>query len=90
MSIDDYGEGVSQMARQALAEASAIKFCSRHDVVIRVGNDGAERRAYAFATNALKSNEEYWKREDVMAEIKNQLGWAADGECPQCAYERDH
>jgi hypothetical protein len=90
MSVNDLADDVELVARAALAKAKAIEVCPFHsDVTIRVGNDDAERHAYALATTTLKSNGTMWLREEVMPAIKDQLDMAADGECPECAHLRD-
>lgn len=87
MSINNYYDSVEDVARVALLESGAVEVCSFHpDVTVRIGDDDAERRAYAIATNLLKREGEYWMREDVMPAIADQLVWAADDECPQCAH----
>jgi hypothetical protein len=86
MSINDYVEELEGAARSALGKAGAIKFCSAHGVTIRVGDDDAERHAYALATTILKRDGKAWTREDLMPAIKDELDMAADGECPHCAY----
>lgn len=87
MSIDGYYDDIESAARFALAQADAIEFCPAHkDVTIRVGDEDAERHAYALATSILKRDGTMWKREDLMPAIQNELEMAADGECPQCAY----
>ena len=90
MSISDYVDDLERAARYALAKTGAIEVCSAHGVTIRIGDDDAERHAYALATTILKSDGTMWMREDVMPAIKDELDMAADGECPQCAYLRDH
>jgi hypothetical protein len=90
MSVNDLADDVELVARAALAKAKAIEVCPFHsDVTIRVGNDDAERHAYALATTTLMSNGTMWLREEVMPAIKDQLDMAADGECPECAHLRD-
>lgn len=90
MSVNDYADNVELAARHALAKANAIEICQFHsDVTIRVGDENAERHAYALATTIAKSDGTMWMREDLMESIKDQLDMAADGECPQCAYLRD-
>lgn len=90
MSINDYVDDLESAARYAVAKAGAIEVCQFHqDVTIRVGDEDAERHAYALATTLLKSDGTMWMREDVMAAIKHELDMAADGECPQCAYLAD-
>ncbi len=90
MSVNEYFEEVEQAARYALAKTNAITVCPHHsEVTIRVGDDDAERHAYALATTLLKKDGTMWQREDVMASIQQQLNEAADGECPACAHLRD-
>lgn len=90
MSINDFTDDVELAARYALAKANAIEVCQFHtDVTIRLGDEDAERHAYALATTIAKSDGTMWMREDLMEAIKDQLVMAADGECPQCAHLRD-
>jgi hypothetical protein len=90
MSINDYVDNLEAAAHYALAKAKAIETCRAHpDVTIRVGDDDAERHAYALATTLLKSDGTMWMREDLMSAIKDKLDMAADGECPECARLRD-
>lgn len=89
MSINDYIDNLESAARFALEKAGAIEICRFHnDVTIRVGDDDAERHAYALATTILKSDGAMWMREDLMPAIKDELDMAAD-ECPHCAYLSD-
>lgn len=90
MSANDYCDGLEASARHALATAKAIAVCPFHkEVTIRVGNQDAERHAYALATTILKSDGEPWKREDLMEAIKGELDAAADDGCPECARHMD-
>jgi len=90
MSINDYCDDLESASRYALAKTGAITVCPLHsDVTIRVGDDDAERHAYALATTILKSDGTMWMREDLMPAIQNALDMAADGECPACAGMRD-
>jgi hypothetical protein len=90
MSVNDYCDDVELAARYALAKAKAIEVCQFHnDVTIRVGDEDAERHAYALATTIAKSDGTMWMREDLVESIHDQLVMAAHGECPQCAYLRD-
>ena len=86
MSIDRHVDTIEAIARAALAKANAIEVCQFHKhVTIRVGDDDAERHAYALATNVLKSDGTIeFMREDVLEAIKDELDQAADGECPVC------
>ena len=87
MSINTYYDSVEPAAAYALGTTKAIEVCPFHEAVtIRVGDEDAERHAYALATTLLKRDGTYWMREDVMEAIKSELEGAADGECPQCAY----
>ena len=85
MSINNHMDSCEAIAQEALAKAGAIQICQFHrTVTIRVGDDEAERRAYAMATNVLKQDGSIaFMREDVMASIKHELDMAAD-ECPVC------
>jgi hypothetical protein len=90
MSINDLVDDVEVAARQTLFKVKAIEVCSFHrDVTIRIGDEDAERHAYALATTLLKRDGTMWMREDMMAAIQNELDMAADGECPACAAHRD-
>lgn len=90
MSINDYVDDLEGAARYALAKAGAIEVCRFHsDVTIRVGDEDAERHAYALATTILRSDGTMWMREDLMPVLQDQLVHSADGECPQCAYLAD-
>lgn len=85
MSINELSESLDTIARQALLEAKALVPCPVHrDTMIRRGDDEAERRAYAFATNMLKRHGEVEWRSDLMAAVHQELVMAADGECPEC------
>jgi hypothetical protein len=86
MSINDYVDEVEGAARHVLGKAGAIEVCERHpEVTIRLGDERAERHAYALATTMMRSDGSTWMREDVLEAIKDQLDAAADGECPHCA-----
>lgn len=88
MSINEYVMEIEGIAREALFKTKALDYCQRHDVTIRVGDDDAERHAYALATNVLKKDGTVaYMREDVMEAIKDELDQAADGECPSCGGE---
>jgi len=90
MSINNLVDELEAAARSALVKAGAIKSCPFHsDVTIRVGDPDAEKRAYAIATNTLKSDGKMWLREDLMPAIKKELDLCADEECPRCADLRD-
>jgi hypothetical protein len=90
MSINDYCDDLDSAARYALAKAEAITVCPLHsDVTIRVGDEDAERHAFALATTILKSDGTMWMREDLMPAIQDVLDMAADGECPACEGMRD-
>ncbi|WP_426037702.1 hypothetical protein [Brevundimonas sp. DC300-4] len=90
MSINDHHDTVESAARYAVMKSGAVKACALHPtVILRVGDEGAERRAYALATNIMKSDGSLWMREDVMPAIKDELDLAADGECPRCADIRE-
>jgi hypothetical protein len=86
VSVNDYSDNLEAAARSALFRAKAVEVCPRHeDVTIRLGDEDAERHAYAIATTLLKRDGTMWMREDVMPAIQQELDTAADGECPTCA-----
>jgi hypothetical protein len=90
MSVNDYAMDLEDAAMSAALRAKAVRFCPAHnDVWIRVGDPEAERRAYAIATNMIKTGDPVSDREDLMAAVKDALDQAADGECPACASIRD-
>jgi hypothetical protein len=85
VSVDDYAEALTNEAQRALFESGALKSCPIHpDVTIRVGDEEAERSAYAIATNNLKRDDRIEWREDLMSAIKDELDVAADEVCPRC------
>jgi hypothetical protein len=84
MSITDYADALESMAREVLFQTRAIQNCRFHsDMIIRVGDDDAERHAYALATTKLKGDGTMFMREDVMDAIQSELDMAED-ECPEC------
>ncbi len=85
MSINDYVDTCEDVARVALVRAKALTCCQFHpEITIRVGNDDAERHAYALATNAMKQDGTIaYMREYVLTAIKCDLNEATD-ECPRC------
>lgn len=90
MSVNDYVDTLESAARFAVGKTGAITVCQFHpEATIRVGDDDAERHAYALATTLIKSDGTMWMREDLMSAIKDELDMAADGECPACASHRD-
>jgi hypothetical protein len=90
MSVDDFGNEMEDAARSALLETQAIVGCPVHkDVIIRVGDEDAERHAYALATSRINRSGSAWKREDLVLAIEEDLSMVADGECPECTRLRD-
>lgn len=90
MSINDHCDSVEAAARYAVTKTGAIETCLAHPgVSIRTGDEDAERHAYALATNIMKSDGTTWMRDDVLPAIKDELDLAADGECPECASNRE-
>jgi hypothetical protein len=79
---DDVGSVVSY----ALETTRATAVCPFHpNVIIRVGDDGAETHAYIRAHRIVKSDGTTWDREVLLEEFKRELEDAADGACPDCA-----
>ena len=85
MSINDHVLTVEQAARTALFATGALQTCPAHGTTIRVGDEDAERHAYAKATNLLKASDDEWMRDEVVSAIADELIMAADDECPSCA-----
>ena len=84
------GDHIDSIALEALFKAKALEECRFHpEVTIRLGNEDAEKHAYALATTIAKAKDEMFIREDLMESIKDALDMAADGECPACASLRD-
>ncbi|HEV2153157.1 hypothetical protein [Bradyrhizobium sp.] len=89
MSVD--ADNLQSTVRYALLTTRATTVCPFHpDVIIRVGDDGAETHAYYRARNIIKSDGTCWDHDDLMEEIASQLVQAADGECPRCRQHLRH
>jgi hypothetical protein len=75
------------LVEQILAEAGAVTDCPVcHGSKLRTGDDEAEARAYAIATNAWKDRERGFRnmeREEVVSIIKQAL-LRARSTCPEC------
>jgi hypothetical protein len=79
-------DNLESTMRYALLTTRAIIVCPFHpEVMIRVGDGGAETHAYYRARSITKSDGTCWERGDLMQEIVRQLTDAADGVCPRCA-----
>jgi hypothetical protein len=86
MSVNNRTDDLASAVRYALETTRATAICPFHEnVIIRVGDDDAEKHAYLRACNIVKSDGTTWEREVLREEIKRQLGDAADGTCPECA-----
>jgi len=81
-----------ETATQIAKDAGAIipcPTCLANDIY--AGNDDAERKAYAMATNAWKAGERGFRgmtREEVMQAIKSAIV-DANHKCPSCDRDRD-
>ena len=71
-------------ARRALFDAKALDHCRRHDTTIRIGDDEAERKAYAFATVTAKREGNVEDLTELREAIAAVLVEAAEGSCPTC------
>jgi hypothetical protein len=81
-------DNLSAVVRYALESTRATAACPFHlDVMFRVGDDAAERHAWARARNIVKSDGTKWRMEALSEEFDQQLVRAADGCCPRCAYD---
>jgi hypothetical protein len=88
MSVNDIADELEEVALRAALIAKAVRPCLRHkDVLIYVGDNDADRHAYALATNMWKAGETVSDRPEVTEAVKDVLDQAADGSCPQCDYE---
>ena len=85
MSVDNYADNLSSAVRYALETTRAIAVCPFHlDVIIRIGDDAAETRAFVRARKLVKSNGKSWQAGALQKEFKLQLSKAADRYCPHC------
>jgi len=89
MGLNDHMPTEDDFAAIAI-QAGAIKVCPiHHDVTINQGDEEADRRAYAIATNKWKADDLVGDRESIMQGIHNAITMAADDECPECEGLRD-
>jgi hypothetical protein len=86
MAVEDYADDLTATVRYALVTTRAIAVCPFHSqVTIRVGDDAAESHAFERAKRIVKSDGTNWTLEALREEFREQLGEAADGQCPRCA-----
>ena len=84
-------DNLQSTVRYALLTTRATTVCPFHpDVIIRVGDDGAETHACYRARNVAKSDVTCWEHDELIDEIARQLVHAADGECPRCRRHLRH
>jgi hypothetical protein len=85
MSIEFFFDDVRGAARHALDQANAISACPNHSAVtIRRWDKSAELEAVAIATAMTPCGQARWSSDDIRAALKEELGAAADFECPIC------
>ena len=90
MYAKDYADDLSATVRYALETTRAVAACPFHpQVTIRVGDDAAEGHAFERAKRIVKSDGTNWTLEALREEFREQLGEAADGQCPRCAGSTD-
>ena len=78
MSIED---SIRTAAREVVKAAVAVKPCPLHaEVLVRIGDERPEHRAFELAATAAKKECAMEWRETIMDE----LATAVDGECPEC------
>ena len=83
--MDEY---VNDDALGIAIEAGAVKVCRFHnEVTINQGDEEANRRAYAIATNKIKRGEMDYERKDLLDAVKDAIDMSAD-ECPVCESHR--
>ena len=86
MSANSSTDSLFSAVRNALKTTRATAICPFHEnVTVRLGDDAAETHAYLRACNMIKGDGTIWDPEVLREEIKQQLGDAADGVCPECA-----
>lgn len=85
MTSNGYSDNITALVRYALETTRATTICPFHDgVIIRVGDDAAESRAFERAKRIAKSDGSFWASEVLTDEIGRQLAAAMDGRCPHC------
>ena len=83
--MNTHADDLTAAVRYALETTRATAACPFHwDVIIRVGNDAAENRAFERAKGIVRSDGTTSASEALREELKRQLGEAADGQCPLC------
>lgn len=88
MSIKHYAQDLEEAATTFALRAKAIAPCQWHDdVLVNQGDEDANRRAYAIATNACKSGDFTGDRADLMDAIKDAIDMSAD-DCGRCQDNR--
>ncbi|KRR29075.1 hypothetical protein [Bradyrhizobium retamae] len=86
MPVKVDADDLTATVRHALETTRATAACPFHwDVIIRVGDDAAERHAFERARKIVRSDGTHWPVQAVRSEFARQLGEAADGQCPRCA-----
>jgi hypothetical protein len=91
MSTDLHTDDLAAVVRHALATTRATMVCPFHEeVVIRVGDDGAESHAFERAKRIVRSDGEAWRSDALREEFGRQLAAAEDGRCPECDRRDPH
>lgn len=81
-------QDLEESATMFALKAKAILPCQWHeDVLVNQGDEDANRRAYAIATNACKAGEFTGDRSDLMDAIKDAIEMSAD-DCGRCENNR--
>jgi hypothetical protein len=85
----DHAEHIREQALSIAVVAGAVQPCHFHpDVTITLGDEEAERRAYAMVTNQWTKDDMGVERAEFMDAIKDAIE-SADDECYRCARLRD-
>ncbi|WP_175619335.1 hypothetical protein [Bradyrhizobium sp. 2S1] len=90
MSGTYYADDLGSAVHYALETTHAIAVCPFHlDQTIRIGDDAAERHAFARARKLVRRDGTTWQGDALRKEFGCQLGKAADRYCPRCVLKDD-
>jgi hypothetical protein len=89
VDLVEHADHINQQALGIAIIAGAIKPCRIHPYfTIDLGDQDAEKRAYAMGTKHWKKDNMMVERAEFMDAIKDAIEMSAD-ECPQCAQLSD-
>jgi hypothetical protein len=83
--MNNHADDLAAAVRHALETTRATAACPFHwDVIVRVGDDAGESHAFERVRKMIRSDGTTWAPVALRAEVRRQLGEAADGQCPLC------